>query len=197
MRNILLIEPSYKTKYPPLGLMKISTYHKLNSDVVYFIKGLNYKIKQRKWDRIYISTLFTYHWNQVIKTINYYINSVAKPQDIFIGGVLATLFKDKLQTEYNISIISGLIDKAGILGKDKFIVDELIPDYSIIEEIDFKYKLNNAYLSYATRGCPNKCPFCTVYKIEHVFSAFEKVVAVPLHAIDPVEQGQKIRPAAR
>ena len=38
-RNILLIEPNYKNKYPPIGLMKIATYHKRLGDNVVFYKG--------------------------------------------------------------------------------------------------------------------------------------------------------------
>ena len=39
MRNILLIEPNYKNKYPPIGLMKIATYHRKLGDNVTFFKG--------------------------------------------------------------------------------------------------------------------------------------------------------------
>ena len=38
-RDILLIEPNYRNKYPPMGLMKISTYHKMLGDNVRFYKG--------------------------------------------------------------------------------------------------------------------------------------------------------------
>ena len=38
-RNILLVEPNYKNKYPPMGLMKISSYYKQLGDNVTFFKG--------------------------------------------------------------------------------------------------------------------------------------------------------------
>ncbi|GHT24761.1 hypothetical protein FACS189430_10260 [Bacteroidia bacterium] len=38
-KNILLIEPNYKNKYPPIGLMKIATYHRKLGDKVTFFKG--------------------------------------------------------------------------------------------------------------------------------------------------------------
>lgn len=37
--KILLIEPNYSNKYPPIGLMKLSTYHKMLGHEVVFYKG--------------------------------------------------------------------------------------------------------------------------------------------------------------
>lgn len=39
MRNVLLIEPNYKNKYPPIGLMKLATYFRRCGDNVVFFKG--------------------------------------------------------------------------------------------------------------------------------------------------------------
>ena len=94
--KILLVEPGYKNKYPPLGLMKISAYHKFLGDEVIFVKGENKSLRDKKWDRIYITTLFTFYWDKTIKTIQYYMNSVEKRKDIFIGGILATLLYEEL-----------------------------------------------------------------------------------------------------
>lgn len=38
-RKILLLEPNYKNKFPPIGLMKLATYFKLRGDDVVFYKG--------------------------------------------------------------------------------------------------------------------------------------------------------------
>lgn len=38
-RRVLLIEPNYKNKYPPMGLMKIATYFRRCGDDVRFFKG--------------------------------------------------------------------------------------------------------------------------------------------------------------
>lgn len=38
-RKVLLIEPNYKNKYPPMGLMKIATYYRRCGDDVRFFKG--------------------------------------------------------------------------------------------------------------------------------------------------------------
>ena len=67
MKNILLLEPGYKNKYPPLGLMKIAQYHcqqntKCN---IVFAKGeKDPKLLNYSWDRIYITTLFSFEWRR-------------------------------------------------------------------------------------------------------------------------------------
>ncbi len=150
--------------------MKISTYHKLKGDFVQFVKGCNPSLQDKKWDRIYISTLFTFYWKTTIDTIKYYIKSANSPKNIFVGGVTATLLYDEIQSELGVTVIRGLIDRPGLLDSDsRYIVDTLIPDYKIIEEIDYEYGLNDSYIAYATRGCPNKCKFCAVSKIEPQF----------------------------
>ena len=38
-RKVLLIEPNYNNKYPPMGLMKLATYYRMVGDDVRFYKG--------------------------------------------------------------------------------------------------------------------------------------------------------------
>ena len=171
--RVLLIEPDYRNKYPPLGLMKISTFHKLQGDYVHFFKGCSKELRSKKWDRIYIATLFTFYWKKTIQTIEFYKNAVKSSADIFVGGVMASLVGDEIKTETGVTVIRGLIDKPGILQtRSRLIVDHLIPDYSILDEIDYKYPVSNAYFGYATRGCPNQCPFCAVPKLEPKFHGY-------------------------
>lgn len=175
MKNILLIEPDYKNKYPPLGLMKISTYHKQKGDKVVFCKGCSAELKGQIWDRIYISTLFTFYWNKTIKTIKFYSKSVKHPSHIFVGGVMATLMKKEIQNEINVTIIEGLLNEKGKLGyKDDDKIDYILPDYSIIcreynRFLEYSYPTNDSYIAYATRGCIRKCEFCVVPIIEPHF----------------------------
>jgi len=176
MKNILLIEPDYKNKYPPLGLMKISTYHKQKGHNVVFYKGCSTDLRKQIWDRIYISTLFTFYWDKTIKTIKFYLNSVKDPKNIFIGGVMATLMKEDIKKEFNINLVEGLLNEKGKLGyKDDYKIDCLLPDYKIVDPesnhlLNYSYPVIDSYIVHATRGCIRKCPFCAVPIIEPKFS---------------------------
>ena len=91
-KNILLMEPGYKNKYPPLGLMKIAQYHGPNGkrDNVKFIKGKNPLAKEEFWDRIYVTSLFSFEWSKTAEAINYAIeilNNLQKSQQIITQSI--------------------------------------------------------------------------------------------------------------
>ena len=174
MRKILLVEPDYNNKYPPLGLMKLSTYHKLLNDEVHFVKGNYAYYKKQKWDRIYVSTLFTFYWKKTIDCIEYYKNSVKEPEkNMIIGGVLASVIPEKLEKAVGIKPYEGLLDTAGILDKDNdLIVDNMAPDYDILDTIEYQYPTSDSYFGYMTRGCVRQCSFCSVPKIEPKYKSF-------------------------
>lgn len=165
--NILLVEPPYKNKYPPLGLMKISTFHKERGDEVHFVKGLNKQVRSQFWDRVYITTLFSFYWDKTIETIKYYEFSVKDPQNLFIGGPMATIMADEIQKATGFKPVKGVLNQRGKLRlPGDHLIDGLVPDYGMLEQLDYKYPVGNAYFAYMTRGCVRRCPFCVVYVIE-------------------------------
>lgn len=173
-KRILLVEPAYKTKYPPLGLMKLSTYHKAKGDEVVFVKGKKTDVQYQYWDRVYIGTLFTWTWKETIETIRYYTATLFNyTGKCFVGGILASLLPDDLFNETGIQPIEGLLnDPRKIEQDDEIIIDELPPDYDVLKQVEsssFKYANTDAYLGYASRGCIRKCEFCAVSTFEPKF----------------------------
>lgn len=240
-RNILLIEPNYKNKFPPIALMKLATYHKRLGDNVLFYKGdfkafilerisdkcvaklyeiepkgeWNAKkhyiydfIKTRKqaflasltldaykselmlgnwvvyykdyywkrlyllepeWDRIFITTLFTFYFDITVKCINDFKRLVKSNGLVMVGGVLATLQPDELEAATGIKPHTGLLNRCGDLDDNDIIIDSLPLDYTILEEIDYKYEMSNAFYGSLTKGCIRHCAFCAVPKLEPVY----------------------------
>lgn len=172
MKKILLIEPNYKNKYPPLGLMKIAAFHReVMHDYVLFTKGeLLPAFANTKWDHIYVTTLFTFEWAATIKAIEYAKTLVDSINKITVGGIAATLQPEQIFEETGIHPVCGLLNEPGKLGlpKDECI-DQIVPDYSILDEVDYKYPFRDAYFLSATKGCGNKCGFCAVQTLEPVF----------------------------
>lgn len=191
--RVLLVEPEYRsgsishvaTKtdgpaprgdetlwYPPLGLMKISTFHKNRGDEVEFVIGTRKKIEQdgpqfdQLWDRVYISSLFTFDWKNLVSTVEHYKAAVGgSTHKILIGGIMASIIPDEIFEEVGIYPITGILDvpdKIGIEGDGQ--IDSLPPDYSLIDKRF--YAINDTYYGYTTRGCTNRCMWCGVPSIE-------------------------------
>ncbi|MGC8863926.1 MAG: cobalamin-binding domain-containing protein [Armatimonadota bacterium] len=98
---------------------------------------------------------------------------------------MATLLGDEIEKQTGTTVIRGLLDRPGALDVgDNHIIDRLLPDYSILDEVDYDYALRDAYIAYATRGCPNTCPFCAVGRLEPKFEHY-----LPLrHQVTAIEE---------
>lgn len=184
-KNILLIEPDYKNKYPPLGLMKIAYFHKhICHDYVRFVKGrLPSALQNTKWDRVYVTTLFTFEWANTIAAINYAKTLVDSINQITVGGIAATMLPEDIYRDTGIRPVTGLLNEAGKLGlPGDECIDQIVPDYSILEDIDYVYPFHDAYFLSATKGCGNKCGFCAVQTLEPKFVPYidikDKIAAI-------------------
>lgn len=182
MSNILLVEPDYRSKFPPLGLMRISTYHKGRGDCVTFVRGRVAEKREMHWHRIYISSLFTWELPRTVKTIRYYAGSASSPEDIYVGGIGATLLPQFIRGQVQCTIIEGQIEKRWVLGRNSPPIAHMIPDYSILSSVDHEYEPDDAYFARATKGCVRNCKFCAVPTLEPEFGLLapleKQVVAI-------------------
>lgn len=185
--NVLLVEPNYKNKYPPMGLMKISSYHKMLGDNVKFVKGIDPSIDAAVWDRIYITTLFTFEFSISVKTILHYMQLKKDSSSIYVGGVMASLMPEKIVEATGINrsqILTGLFTDTSVVNDHNNInVDQLPLDYDILEDVNYKYPAGDNYFAYTTRGCPNHCSFCAVPILEPSFHVTNNIVE-QIRAID-------------
>lgn len=137
-----------KMNFKPLGLLKLSTYHKEIGNEVKFT-GFNKAPKYFKPDLICFSPLFFFR----IKSDIGYIKSFMKKypnSKIQIGGLMATIKPDifKKYLGNNIELIHGLYEP----------IENKRPDYSLFDA--------NFAFGFTTRGCIRKCPWCIVPTIE-------------------------------
>lgn len=133
----------------------------------YFRKKEYFKPENRIYDRVGITTLFTFYWDITIDTINFVKKLCKTESGVMVGGVMASILPERIEAATGIKPYVGTLSTPGQLDPgNEMIIDTLPLDYSILEEIDYKYPANDGYLAYMTRGCINKCSFCAVPKLE-------------------------------
>lgn len=245
-KKVLLIEPDYANKFPPIGLMKISTYYKNlgNWDVTFF-KGdlktlvletitdkcvdafekidnsIDWSLKKDKifefiktrkrnliveigldksdysiplegqlvdykdywwkgewkkhpeWDRVGVTTLFTFYWDKTIQTIEF-AKLLCKDwkHNLMVGGVLASIQPKEIEAATGVKPHVGILKEGELDKGDKQYIDNLPLDYSILDEIDYKYQMSNAFYGYMSRGCIRHCAFCAVWTLEPVYMPY-------------------------
>ena len=152
----LLVEPVAKTPFPPLGLMKISSMLKKKNKNNRIFAQVGNQIPQglTKPKTIYITSLFTWDIDKVINSIQFYRDKFPRA-NIQVGGIAASLMPDYIENKSGIKPHIGLLQNA----------EKYSPDYSF----DFGRKLN-ASITFASRGCPRNCRFCSVKVHEPEFS---------------------------
>ena len=146
MEKILLVEPNYKNKYPPIGLMKISTYFKKKGDFVEFHKGLMPQSEVTEFNNVFITTLFTFDFDMCVQTINYYIEIVGR-NNVYVGGIAASILPEKFRDAIpGLNVLTGQLVSSNILGYDDDVnVDILELDYDILWDISYEYPAADSY----------------------------------------------------
>lgn len=167
--DVLLVEPSYRSKFPPLGLMRLSTYHKSRGDQVAFVRGKDPSVRARPWDRVYVASVFTWELPRTVDTIKYYLRGVAAPGELFVGGPGVTLLPAYVKDRVPCTVVEGPLDVPGHLGPGTPAVADLVPDYSILSQVEHDYLPKDSFFVRVTKGCPRSCEFCAVPLLEKEF----------------------------
>ena len=153
MERIILNEPEYKNKVPPLGLMKIAAYHRKKGDFVKFYKGEAPYTEIRTMDKLYITTLFTFHYDITLKCIRHYLKYFNR-ESVFVGGIAASLIPDDFRRDTGVdNIVKGRLLSSRVLGYDDDVNIDLLPlDYDSLDDVLYDYKAKDNYYIYTTRG---------------------------------------------
>jgi hypothetical protein len=151
--RILEIEPSYYSKYPPLGLLKLGKMEERHWNDVTLVNGTQQI--DFKPSKIYITSLFTYSWKPVHDAIEFYHDQFPDVQ-IEVGGIYATLMPNNIRRAFPfVKIHLGLHSEA----------ETMLPAYHLLKQVD-KWKNWDRSIVFTSRGCIRKCQFCVVPKVE-------------------------------
>lgn len=144
--HVVLVEPDYYTRYPPLGLLKIASYHREKGDSIELVRGEI--VPQQKPDRIYVTSLFSYSWRPVHVSVRHY-KQLYPDAEVWLGGIYASLLPEHAALSGADRVHKGLFYEA----------ENYVPAWDLVP----KWK---GSILFASRGCIRRCGFCSVPKLE-------------------------------
>ena len=144
-KKILLVEPDYYTRFPPLGLLKLATYFRNKGCEIELVRGC---VDSFVPDEIYITSLFTYAWKPVHQAVRFYKRKYPKSR-VLVGGLYASLLPEHAAKSGADVIYKGIFEEA----------ETCIPAWDLVPEWD-------GSIIFTSRGCIRNCPFCAVPKLE-------------------------------
>jgi len=153
--SVLLVKPSYYSRYPPIALMKFSTHFRNAGWKVAYREGVAKDFGFYP-EQILITSLYTYEWRAVHEACLHYRQRFPRAR-IALGGVYATL----------------MADHASSLG-----VDIHVGQYPEVEKCKLDYSLFPAWktsIVTASKGCIRNCKFCAVKRLEPCFECFPTI----------------------
>jgi len=139
-----------------LGVDRIARYHRLRGDDVYagpwapMMLGDSFTTQDA--DKFYFSVIFTWDLPQMIRQVRL-VRSWGK--EVEIGGPAATFMHKYIHKQTGIGPHCGLDDR-------------------------FEHILGDYKLTFSSRGCPHKCPFCGVRKVEPVALEYDNFPLAPM-----------------
>ena len=120
--HILLVKPAYYSKFPPIGLLKLSSYHKSKKDTTEYIdfEKKDQRVPKKTPKKIYITSLFTWARQPVWDAVAYYKNKFPKAE-VWLGGIYASLLPEHAKLSGADRIYQGLFD-----------AENVMPDYNLV-----------------------------------------------------------------
>lgn len=152
--KVLLVEPTYYSSFPPLGLLKLASYHRSRGNQVKLVRGIKDDLSFDP-DLIEITSLFTYAWKPVHEVIEFYHQKYHGSR-MRVGGIYASLMPQRIKSFFPfLDIHTGVFKEA----------DSYIPAYDILSDVEQWGKWDSTIL-FTSRGCIRNCPFCAVPRLE-------------------------------
>ncbi len=143
--RVLLVEPDYYTRYPPLGLLKLAALERQRGNEVELVRG---NVETLRPEQIYVTSLFTYSWRAVHSAVRFYKERYPDVK-VSVGGIYASLLPEHAATSGADEVHAGLYPET----------EDLMPAWDLIPDWD-------GSILFASRGCVRKCGFCSVPKLE-------------------------------